>query len=328
MLLFMSLSFKTTRYYQNLLDTLGSEHALCRTLVPTHDPLSVPGELDDPLGEEAHSPIPGLIHTYPDKVLLLATRTCAVHCQYCTRGRLVGKTTHPPEEESRIQHRWFQYLGAHHEVRDVLISGGDPLILSNDKLDSLFYSLRKHKHIRTIRLGSKIPIVMPQRMTPKLARILTKHRVWLQLHVIHPDELTLEVRKACDILSEAGVPMVSQTVLLQGINDDSNTLSNLFYGLLEYRVKPYYLFQCDPVIGSSRFRTSVKQGLQIMRELQGKVSGLALPHFAIDAPGGGGKITLLPNTPLCRKGDQLVFTNYQGKKVYYPDPNVNTKQRV
>ncbi|MFA7256526.1 MAG: KamA family radical SAM protein [Kiritimatiellales bacterium] len=325
----MSKNVQITSYYQMLLDSLGPEHPLRRTVEPLDDCTPASGELVDPLGEEAHSLCPGLIHTYPDKVLLLATLDCAVHCQYCTRGRLVGKSSKP----WKIPDETFQYLEDHTEIRDVLVSGGDPLMLPDDELDELFSKLRKKtaspdavsskvrtiKHIRTVRLGSKVPAVLPSRITPELAVILAKHRVWLQLHVIHPAELTDEMTCALDTLADAGVPMVSQTVLLKGINDDTDILADLFYGLLERRVKPYYLFQCDPVTGSSSFRTPVEKGLHLIRELQGRVSGLALPHFCIDAPGGGGKITLLPNTPIRRNGDEIVLTNYAGKEYRYPD---------
>jgi len=213
----------------------------------------------------------------------------------------------------------FQWLEKHEEVRDVLISGGDPLTLSDKELNQLLGRVRQVRHVQTVRLGSKVPAVMPERITPELAAILAKHRIWLQLHFIHPDELTDEVRAALDTFAEAGVPMVGQTVLLKGINDDADTLAELFYGLLENRVKPYYLFQCDPVIGSFSFRTPVQRGLDLMKELQGRVSGLALPNFCIDAPGGGGKIILQPDTQLRRDGNEIVLTNYQGKEYRYPE---------
>jgi lysine 2,3-aminomutase len=298
-----------------LLDSLGPDHPLRRTVEPLSDCAPAPGELADPLGEESHSPVPGLVHTYPDKVLLFATLDCAVHCRYCTRGRLVGKNS----KDWKLSDEVFQYIDEHTEIRDVLISGGDPLTLSDVELDELLSKVRKIEHIQTIRLGSKVPAVLPARITPELAAILAKHRVWLQLHFIHPAELTEEMTQACDTLAEAGVPMVSQTVLLKGINDDTDTLAELFYGLLERRVKPYYLFQCDPVVGSSSFRTPVEKGLQIMRELQGRISGLAMPTFAIDAPGGGGKISLLPNSQFRRDGSEIVLTNYEGKEYRYPD---------
>lgn len=309
----MFIPVQTTLYYQALLDKLGPKHPLRRTVLPIDSALPAPGDLDDPLGEEAHSPVPGLIHTYPDKVLLLATLNCAVYCRYCTRGRLVGS------KGWKIPDEVFQTLEKLTEVRDVLISGGDPLLLTDAELDELLSKLRKIPHIRTIRLGSKLPAVLPSRITPELAAVLAKHRVWLQLHVIHPDELTEEMTRALDTLADAGVPMVSQTVLLKGINDSADTLTELFYGLLERRVKPYYLFQCDPVTGSSAFRTPVEKGLQLIRELQGRVSGLALPHYCIDAPGGGGKITLLPNSQFRREGSEIVLTNYEGKEYRYPD---------
>jgi lysine 2,3-aminomutase len=304
---------KITPHYRRLLDSLGPEHPLRRTVEAVDACLPAPGELADPLGEEAHSPVPGLVHTYPDKVLLFATLDCAVYCRYCTRSRLVGS------KDWKLPDAVFQYLEAHTEIRDVLISGGDPLTLPDGELSDLLSKVRTIKHIRTIRIGSKVPAVLPSRITPELAEILAEHRVWLQLHFIHPAELTPETASACDTLAGAGVPMVSQTVLLKGINDDTDTLAELFYGLLERRVKPYYLFQCDPVLGSSGFRTPVEKGLQIIRELQGRISGLAMPHFAIDAPGGGGKITLLPNTPVRREGNEIVLTNYEGKEYRYPD---------
>ena len=311
----MFIPAQTTLYYQNLLDKLGPDHPLRRTVLPIDPSLPARGERDDPLGEEAHSPVPGLVHTYPDKVLLFATLSCAVYCRYCTRGRLVGKSS----KGWKLSEEVFQYLEKHTEIRDILISGGDPLLLPDAELNELFSNIRNIGHIRTIRLGTKIPAVLPSRVTPELAAILAKHRVWLQLHVIHPAELTEEMTRALDTLAAAGVPMVSQTVLLKGINDSADTLADLFYGLLERRVKPYYLFQCDPITGSSSFRTPVQKGLDLMRELQGRVSGLALPHFCIDAPGGGGKITLQPDTVLRRDGNEIVLTNYEGKEYRYPD---------
>jgi len=321
-------NFSITQYYRRLLNSLGPDHPLHRTVEPLDNSTPAPGELADPLGEEAHSPCPGLIHTYPDKVLLLATLNCAVHCQYCTRSRLINHSHtfkcmgmdffKPWKKTGEI----FQTLEKLTGVRDVLISGGDSLTLSDEELDQLFSRVWKIKHIRTVRLGSKIPAVLPSRITPELAAILSKHRIWLQLHFIHPAELTAEVRIACDTLAEASVPMVSQTVLLKGINDDADTLADLFYGLLENRVKPYYLFQCDPVLGSSNFRTPVQKGLDLMRELQGRVSGLALPNFCIDAPGGGGKIVLQPDTVLRRDGSDILLTNYEGKEYRYPDETI------
>jgi len=332
--------------YAHLLETLGPAHPLRRTVLPLDDQTPASGELSDPLGEEEHTPCRGLIHTYPDKVLLLATLDCAVRCQYCTRRRLIknhtfkgmvygNRTPLLPAKHGELRtgsrgkpfasKRWkipnevFQYLENHTEIRDVLISGGDPLMLPDEELDELFSNVWNVSHIRTVRLGTKIPAVMPERVTPELAALLAKHRIWLQLHFVHPAELTAESRLALATLAEAAVPMVSQTVLLKGINDDADTLTDLFYGLLENRVKPYYLFQCDPVLGSSSFRTPVQKGLDLMKALQGRVSGLALPNFCIDAPGGGGKIVLHPDTVLRRDGGDILLTNYEGNEYRYPD---------
>lgn len=307
-----------TSYYQTLLDSLGPDHPLRRTVLPLDDRLPLPGERRDPLGEDAHSPCPELTHTYPDKVLLLATLQCVVHCRYCTRDRLVdgGKQG---DRGWKISNEIFQYLETHTEIRDVLISGGDPLTLADDELDQLIGRVKQIQHIRTVRMGSKVPAAMPERITPELAAVLAQHRVWLQLHFVHSAELTAECSRALDTLADAGVPMVAQAVLLKGINDDAQTLADLFYGLLENRVKPYYLFQCDPVIGSSAFRTSVQKGLDLVKELQGRMSGLALPNFCIDAPGGGGKIVLHPDTVLRRDGADILLTNYEGKEYRYPD---------
>lgn len=307
---------KLTTHYKTLLESLGPDHPLCRTVLSSSFLPPVPGELTDPLGEEQHRVCQNLIHTYPDKVLLLVTLQCAVRCQYCTRGRLIGT---PESSAWRLTQGVFQTLAALRGVRDVLVSGGDPLMLPDGELDEILSSVRSIAHIRTVRMGTKIPAVMPERVTSELAAILAKHRVWLQLHMVHPAELTEETARALDTLSEAGVPMVAQTVLLKGVNDDVDTLVDLFYGLLENRVKPYYLFQCDPVLGSSAFRTPVQKGLDLMKELQGRMSGLALPNFCIDAPGGGGKIVLHPDTVLRRDGADVLLTNYEGKEYRYPD---------
>jgi lysine 2,3-aminomutase len=317
---------KLPPHYQNLLDSLGPDHPLRRTVLPPDDSAPAPGERADPLGEDQHSPCPGLIHTYPDKVLLLATLQCAVRCQYCTRGRLVSNDWKKSGQKFQIFENYegagtacFQTLEKLGGVRDVLISGGDPLMLPDAELERIFSRVRKISHVRTVRLGSKVPAVMPERITPELAALLAEYRIWLQLHFIHPAELTKECARALGTLAGAGVPMVSQTVLLKGINDNADSLTDLFYGLLENRVKPYYLFQCDPVLGSSAFRTPVQKGLNLMKELQGRVSGLALPNFCIDAPGGGGKIVLHPDTVLRRDGGDILLTSYRGKEYRYPD---------
>ncbi len=305
------LPFSVTPHYAALLH----HKALRRTVVPTAaERILGSGELDDPLGEEGHRATPHLIHTYPDKVLFLATPFCATHCRYCTRSRLVGKPAPPTFEES------FRYIEAHPEIRDVLVSGGDPLTLPDSVLDDLLGRLRGIPHIRTVRVGSKVPAVLPMRMTDELCAILRKHRVWLSLHFVHPAELSPETRAACRRLSDHGVAMVSQTVLLKGVNDDTQTLADLFYGLLEINVKPYYLLQCDPVRGSAHFRTPVEKGIKLIRSLHGAISGLAVPQYVIDAPGGGGKIPILATEQIHREGGDIVFLNCAGRPYRYPDP--------
>lgn len=304
------LSFAITPHYAKLLKT----EALRRTVIPTeHENRLGTGELADPLGEEDHRATPHLIHTYPDKVLFLATTFCSTYCRYCTRSRLVGKPAESTFESS------FQYIEEHTEIRDVLLSGGDPLTMTDPVLDELLSRIRAIPHIRTVRIGSKVPVVLPSRITDGLCEILRKHRVWLSLHFIHAAELSPETVLACRKLSDHGIGMVSQTVLLKGINDDTQTLIDLFYGLLEINVKPYYLLQCDPVRGSAHFRTSVEKGIKLIQSLHGRMSGLAVPQYVIDAPGGGGKVPLLGTKQIRREGDDVIFLNYEGKEYRYPD---------
>ncbi len=306
------LSFAVTPHYAGL---LGNE-ALRRTVIPTgHESRVNTGELDDPLGEETHRATPHLIHTYPDKVLFLATTFCSTYCRYCTRSRLVGKQ---PADFHSLEES-FVYIEQHPEIRDVLISGGDPLTMTDSVLDELLSRIRQIPHVRMVRIGSKVPVVLPMRVTDELCSILRKHRVWLSLHFIHAAELSAETVRACRTLSDYGIGMVSQTVLLKGINDDRQTLIDLFYGLLEINVKPYYLLQCDPVRGSAHFRTPVEKGIELIRSLHGHISGLAVPQYVIDAPGGGGKVPLLGNEQIRREGGDVFFKNYEGKEYSYPD---------
>jgi lysine 2,3-aminomutase len=309
----MPLSFAVTPHYARLL----GHHALRRTVIPTRGENRVgTGELIDPLGEENHRVTPHLIHTYPDKVLFLATTFCSTYCRYCTRSRIVGQQ---PADFQAMEES-FVYIKEHAEIRDVLISGGDPLTMTDSVLDELLGRIREIPHVRMVRIGSKVPVVLPMRITDGLCTILQKHRVWLSLHFIHAAELSPETQEACRKLSDYGIGMVSQTVLLKGINDDTQTLVDLFYGLLDINVKPYYLLQCDPVRGSAHFRTSVEQGIELIRSLHGNISGLAVPQYVIDAPGGGGKVPLLGTEQIRREGDDIVFLNYKGKEYRYPDP--------
>ena len=308
-----SLSLGITPHYSQHV-----EHpALRKTIIPQEMECRLnPGEWADPLGEEAHRTTPHLIHTYPDKVLFLATPFCSTYCRYCTRSRMVGK----PQAYRSTYEETYTYIEQHSEIRDVLISGGDPLTLSDAALEEILLRLRGIPHVKLIRIGSKVPAVLPMRITPELAKLLRRYRVWLSLHFIHEAELTEETRSACDLLSEHGVPMISQTVLLKDINDSSAALTQLFYGLIQVDVKPYYLLQCDPVKGSAHFRTSVKKGIELIRSLHGNISGLAVPQYVIDAPGGGGKVPIIHSSQLKREGDDLLFENHAGKIYRYPDP--------
>ena len=309
-----------TPYYASLMSRNDPTEPLRRTHIPSIDEqLLLPGESDDPLGEDHDTVVPGLVHRYPDRVLFLATPFCSTYCRYCTRARMVGETGEYSFGTS-VWHRAIDYLEAHTEVRDVLISGGDPLALQDDKLAWLLGRLREIPHIEFVRIGTKMPAVLPMRITRELARMLRRHRVWMSIHFTHPDELTNEVAAACDRLADNGIPLGSQTVLLKGVNDDPLVLRRLFHGLLKIRVRPYYLYQCDPISGSAHFRTTVDRGLEIMRALRGHTTGYAVPTYVVDAPGGGGKIPLLPDVVVGRDGDTLLLENFEGEIHAYPDP--------
>jgi lysine 2,3-aminomutase len=316
------LPFAITPYYLSLVDTENAEQPVRRTMIPVTDEyLRTTGEAEDPLSEDKDSPLPCIVHRYPDRVLFLVANSCASNCRYCTRSRMVEN---PDKNSIFFQAEWEEaiaYIDAHPLVRDVLLSGGDPLTLSDEKLDWLLSRLRRIPHVEFLRIGTKVPVVMPQRITASLTRVLKRyHPLWMSIHFTHPDELTPETVEACARLADAGIPLGSQTVLLAGINDDVDTMKKLMHGLLKARVKPYYLYQCDPIVGSSHFRTPVRKGLEIIRGLRGHTSGYAVPTYVIDAPEGGGKIPLLPEYALGRDGDDLVLRNYQGLHFRYPDP--------
>lgn len=316
-----SLPLAITPYYASLLDPDDATHPLRRTVVPAAGELerSV-GEAEDPLGEDKDSPVQGLVHRYPDRVLFLVTGFCSTYCRYCTRSRMVGHSRtngFDPEQWERA----ISYIEATPSVRDVLLSGGDALTLPDEALEWLLSRLRRIPHVEFLRLGTKVPAVLPQRITPALTRVLRRfHPLWISIHFTHPEELTPEVAQACERLADAGLPLGSQTVLLKGVNDDLKTMRRLFHGLLRIRVKPYYLYQCDPIVGSAHFRTPVSRGLEIVAGLRGHTTGYAVPTYVIDAPGGGGKVPLLPEYVVGRDGDDLLLRNYQGKIYRYPDP--------
>lgn len=311
-----------TPYYASLLDRNNPFQPIRRTVLPTTgEHLSSPGEAADPLAEDQDSPVPGLVHRYPDRVLFLVTDFCSTYCRYCTRSRMVG---HHGGYSTNLA-RWedaIAYIERTPTVRDVLLSGGDPLTLSDESLAWLLSRLRQIRHVEFLRIGTKVPVVLPQRITPALTRMLKKfHPLWISIHFTHPEELTPEVSQACERLADAGIPLGSQTVLLSGINDDVPTMKALLHGLLKVRVKPYYLYQCDPILGSSHFRTPVEKGLEIIRGLRGYTTGYAVPTYVIDAPGGGGKIPLLPDYVVGREGNDLILKNFEGNTYRYTDPD-------
>lgn len=315
-----ALPFRITPYYASLMSPTDPSQAIRRSVVPVVDEYTMsPGEEQDPLSEEHQSPVPGLVHRYPDRVLFLTTGFCSTYCRYCTRSRMVGNNG---KFRSSIT-QWQQaiaYIEATPQVRDVLLSGGDPLTLPDSHLDYLLSSIRRIPHVEIIRIGTKAPVVLPQRITPKLMRILKKYQpLMMSIHFTHPDELTPETKAACNMLADSGVPLGSQTVLLKGINDNVDTLKSLFHGLLKVRVRPYYLYQCDPILGSAHFRTTVEKGIEMIEGLRGHTSGYAIPHYVVDAPGGGGKIPLLPDYFQGRADGQVILRNYERKIFRYPE---------
>lgn len=309
-----------TPYYASLLDPADSMQPLRRTVVPVLGEYQTSrGENDDPLGEDSHSPVPGLVHRYPDRVLLLVTNFCSVYCRYCTRARMVGSVGERSVKKSDIEAA-LAYIEQTPVVRDVLISGGDPLSLDDDRLEYILKRLRRIPHVEFLRIGSKQPVVQPMRITPALTRILKRyHPLWMSLHFTHVDEITPEVTEACGRLADAGIPLGSQTVLLRNVNDDIVTLKQLMHGLLRIRVKPYYLYQCDPISGSAHFRTPVARGVELIRGLRGHTTGYAVPTFVVDAPAGGGKIPIAPDYVAGYDNDDLVLRSYDGGEYRYPD---------
>jgi lysine 2,3-aminomutase len=308
-----------TPYYAALMDPVDGRRGLRRSMIPVGAEFDrSAGEEEDPLNEDGDMPVEGLVHRYPDRVLFLVTSFCAVYCRYCTRSRLVGKTGEYHFNTKQFE-RALQYIEATPEIRDVLISGGDPLTMNDEKLEWLLSRLRAIPHVEFVRIGSKVPAVLPQRITPALVAMLRRHQVWMSVHFMHPDEVTLEAAQSCGRLADAGIPLGSQTVLTKDVNDDAETMKRLMQGLLRIRVRPYYIYQCDPIPGSRHFRTPVEKGLEIIEALRGHTTGYAVPHFVIDGPGGGGKIPLSPDYVVRREGNELILRNYKGAEFRYPD---------
>ena len=312
------LALAITPYFFNLIDRSNPECPIRKQVIPRGAEMVVSeGEMLDSLGEDEHSPVPGLVHRYPDRVLFLVTDRCAAYCRYCTRSRLVSNAQdynfHPEFEQG------LRYIEAHPEVRDVLLSGGDPLLLSDKKLEHLLARLRAIKHVEFIRIGSRIPVFLPQRITPELCEIFKKYGpIWMSIHTNHPKEATAELRAACERLSFAGVPLGNQSVLLKGVNDDVDVMKALVHRLLRMRVRPYYLYQMDLITGGAHFKADVRKGIEIIRALRGHTTGYAVPQFVIDAPGGGGKVPINPDYVEQVNDDEIVFRNYEGRIFRYP----------
>jgi lysine 2,3-aminomutase len=309
-----------TPYYLGLMDPDDPSCPIRRQVVPHADEAkTVPGDLVDPLGEKAHEAAPDLVVRYPDRALLLATDRCAVYCRFCTRSRMVGAGGGARSLERLAPA--FEYLEAHPEIRDVIVSGGDPFVMATDRLERLVARVRAIPSIETIRLATRVPVVLPQRITAELLDALRPHHpLWVMTHFNHPKELTELSRRALRRLADAGFPVMNHTVLLRGINDDPATLAALFRGLVRERARPYYLLQTDPVRGSSHLRTPLDTGIRLMEALQGRLSGIALPKLIVDTPGGFGKVPVVPNYVVSREGGVTRFRTPRGVEVDYVDP--------
>ena len=312
------LPLRITPYFASLIYNTKPSHPLRRNVVPVvEELLETRSEQSDPLHEKSFSPVKGIVHRYPDRVLFTVTQVCSNYCRYCTRSHSVGRLDKLGRQDYE---KAFNYIGSHQEVRDVLISGGDPLTLTDETLDYILSNIRRIKHVEMIRIGTRTPVVLPQRITDGLINVLRKyHPLFISLHFSHPLEITEECARACNKLADGGFPLGSQTVLLKGINDNVPVMKELMHKLLMVRVRPYYLYQCDLIPGSSHFRTTVAKGLEIIKGLRGFTSGYAVPTFVVDAPGGGGKIPLLPNYVVEHNDEHVVLRNYKGVLCEYPE---------
>lgn len=313
------LALAVTPHYFNLIERENPECPIRRQIIPHVGEGGVsPGEMADPCGEDSHMPVPGLVHRYPDRVLFLITDRCAAYCRYCTRSRVVSGVGEQELETDFDQA--IAYLEQHAEVRDVLLSGGDPLLFSDAKLDGLLTRLRAIPHLEFLRIGTRVPIFLPQRITPELCAILKKHHpLWMSIHTNHPRELTTEVRDALGMLADSGVPLGNQSVLLRGVNDSLPVMKTLVQKLLRCRVRPYYLYQCDLIQGSAHLRVPVARGIEIIEGLRGHTTGYAVPQYVIDAPGGGGKVPVNPGYIFFQDREKVVFRNFEGKVYEYPE---------
>ena len=275
--------------------------------------------MEDPLHEETDSPVPGLTHRYPDRVLLLVSNRCAMYCRFCTRKRKVGMPYKTMSREDIL--KGIEYIKEHKEIRDVLLSGGDPLLLDDSELEFIIKSIREIRHVEIIRIGTRVPCTLPQRITQELCAMLKKyHPIYINTHFNHPNEITPISKRACEMLADAGIPLGNQSVLLKGINDNPAIMKKLVQKLLAIRVKPYYIYQADLTKGTNHFRTKVNEGIDVIKSLRGFTSGMCVPHFVIDAPGGGGKIPITPNYVVKEEGSSIKLKNYEGKEFTYIEP--------
>ncbi len=316
------LAMAITPHFFNLIDRDDPECPIRRQIIPRiEETWTSPYEMSDPCGEDSHMPVPGLVHRYPDRVLFLVTDRCAAYCRYCTRSRVVSGAG---EQELETDYEAaFRYLEEHTEVRDVLLSGGDPLLFSDGKLEKILSRLRQIEHIEFLRIGSRIPIFLPQRITPALCEMLQKyHPLFMSIHVNHPRELTIEVKEGLERLANHGIPLGNQSVFLRGVNDSVEVMKALVQKLLMCRVKPYYLYQLDLIEGSSHLQAPVAKGIEVIEGLRGHTTGYAIPQYVIDAPGGGGKVPVNPEYVLQRNEERVVIRNFEGKIFEYPEPAV------
>ena len=309
-----------TPYYLSLINVNDPYDPVRKQAIPTAEELNISSaDLDDPLHEDTDSPVPGLTHRYPDRVLLLTTDQCSMYCRHCTRRRFAGQ--HDCEISTDKIDKCIEYVKNHTEVRDVLLSGGDVLCLSDEKLEYIISKLRAIEHVEIIRLGSRTPVVMPQRITQELCDMLKKyHPIWLNTHFNHPNEMTQEAKRACAMLADAGIPLGNQSVLLAGVNDCPSVMKKLVHQLVMARVRPYYIYQCDLSMGLEHFRTPVSKGIEIIEALRGHTSGYAVPTFVVDAPGGGGKIPVMPNYLISQSPDKVILRNFEGVITTYTQP--------
>jgi lysine 2,3-aminomutase len=313
-------------YYASLMDPDDPDCPIRKQGIPTaHETHKAPEDLEDPLSEDVDSPVAGLTHRYPDRVLFQVTDQCTMYCRHCTRRRMVGVHDQMRSKDELLAD--IDYIKKTPEVRDVLLSGGDPLTLGDDQIEWIIAELRKIPHVEIIRIGSRTPVVLPQRITPELVEMLAKyHPIWFNTHFNHPNEITPDSARACDLLTRGGIPVGNQSVLLRGVNDCIHVMKALVHGLLKIRVRPYYLYQCDLSVGIEHFRTSVGKGIELMERLRGHTSGLAIPTFVVDAPGGGGKIPVMPQYMISRSDHKIIFRNYEGFISSYTEPVIDHEE--